>query len=93
MSDHLAGQPAATLLRGYCRHTGAEQAAVADVLRTVPTPPDAVTSTRTADDRMSVTVVAGGVKHERIVRTIRNPSVPLSCGDAPSKPSVSYLVG
>ncbi len=93
VSDHLAGQPAATLLRGYCRHSGAEQAAVADVLRTVPTPPDAVTSTRTADDSVSVTVVAGGVRHDRIVRTVRNPPVPLSCGDAPPKPSVSYLVG
>ncbi len=51
-----------------------------------------VSSQPLAPDQWRVTVIVAGVAHHRVVRAEPNAPVPLSCGDAPPKRSVTYRV-
>ncbi|HQE30455.1 MAG TPA: sucrase ferredoxin [Propionibacteriaceae bacterium] len=52
----------------------------------------AVTSRSLEPDVWTVTVTVGGAPYDVVVRAVHHPPVPLSCGDAPAKKSVSYIV-
>lgn len=92
VDDHLAGRVHPELLRGHCRYEGWEQSAIADVLRTVEGPLTGAASEAIEEGEWDVTVRLGDASYVRRVRAVRHARVPLSCGDAPPKPSVTYDV-
>ncbi len=51
-----------------------------------------VASVSLAPDTWRVTLRVGSAPYERTVTAQRNAPVPLSCGDGPPKPSVTYLI-
>ena len=88
VTEHRAGRPAVDLLRGECAYAGWEQAALAHLRLTAP---DAVTSRSAGPDAWTVVVAVGARTLTVDVHAVRQPPLPLSCGDARAKPAVSYV--